>query len=64
MWEYLYNNNLVNAKKYLTNISFSEINDLDFLQLYLDIMGDELPFSNKVEIIDRLIKMETKISVR
>lgn len=62
MWEYLYNNNLVNAKKYLTNISFSEINDLDFLQLYLDIMGDELPFSNKVEIIDRLIKMETKIS--
>ncbi|PAF30895.1 SEC-C metal-binding domain-containing protein, partial [Paenibacillus sp. 7516] len=61
-WEYIFNNNGDDAKKLLVNLSYEEIRDLDFLQMYLDLMSDELSFSTRLEIVDKLINMETKVA--
>lgn len=61
-WEYIFKNNVDNAKKLLTNLSYEEIRDLDFLQMYLDLMSHELSFSTRLEVIDKLISMETRVA--
>lgn len=57
-WEFLFNDN--EAKTYLSNILYKEIDGLDFLQMYLDLMSDDLSFSNRIEIIEKLITIEVK----
>lgn len=56
VWYYLYQNDINKAAVILSGISYKEFYDVQFLQLYLDVKNNELSFSDKIEIIDRLIK--------
>ncbi|MCY8935667.1 tetratricopeptide repeat protein [Peribacillus frigoritolerans] len=56
VWYYLYQNDIKNAAVILSGISYKEIYDVQFLQLYLDVKNDELSFSDKIEINDILIE--------
>ncbi|MEJ9230293.1 tetratricopeptide repeat protein [Peribacillus butanolivorans] len=56
VWYYLYQNDIKKAAVILSGISYKQIYDVQFLQLYLDVKNIELSFSDKIEIKDRLIK--------
>ncbi|WP_433775555.1 tetratricopeptide repeat protein [Bacillus wiedmannii] len=55
VWYYLYQNNLKEAAVILSEVSYKEIHNVGFLQLYLDVKNKDLSFSEKMEIIDLLI---------
>ncbi|PGP39300.1 hypothetical protein CN993_27330 [Bacillus thuringiensis] len=56
VWYYLYQNDQKKAAVILSGISYKEIDDVQFLQLYLDVKNKDLSFSDKIEIKDILIK--------
>jgi SEC-C motif len=44
--------------------SIADDEDVEILQLYLDLFGDDLTFSEKLEIIDRILALSKKFSDR
>jgi len=56
VWYYLYKNDIKKGAMVLSEISYKDINDVEFLQLYLDVKNEELSFSDKIEIKDILIE--------
>lgn len=61
-WIYFFENNEEAATEVLVNVSYKEIEDLDYLQMYFDLCSDELSFSQKQEVLDKLIGLEKKYS--
>ena len=61
-WKYFVKDNKIDAGKTLSGLSYKEIQDLDFLQMYLDICSETMSFSQKQELIDKIINIEKKYS--
>lgn len=55
-WLYFHQNNVEKAESILSEISYKDISNIKFLRLFLDLKHNELSFSNKSEIIDKIIQ--------
>ncbi|PWN74463.1 hypothetical protein CV717_07280 [Bacillus cereus] len=62
VWYYLYQKDINKAVVILSRISYKEIYNVQFLQLYLDVMNKKLSFSDKIEIKDILIKKSDNLT--
>lgn len=62
-WNYFIKDDEVTARNFLLqHVKYDDINDLDFLQMYFDLCSDELTFSKKIEVLDKLITIEERPS--
>lgn len=62
VWFYIFQDKPEEAEAILSEVSYKNIDEKDFLQLFFDIKNNELSFSNKIEIIEKIIRQVDKVS--